>query len=172
MTGKDGNALCREVRSDETLAKTVMIASSASVYEGDRHDAESAGFDDFLPKPVKESELLQILERHMRLKWIVGTDLSSNGSTANAAIRTTGIDPRPPTNGESLPVERLLQLLTLAGEGDVVALRRALEQIAENDPAHAALAKRLLPLVAAYRIDDVETILQQTIGQPAGSSKQ
>jgi len=164
MTGKDGNALCREVRSDETLAKTVMIASSASVYEGDRHDAESAGFDDFLPKPVKERELFQILERHMGLKWIAGSESDSDGSPAIGTIRTADIAPRPSSTEESMPVERLVQLLGLAGEGDVVGLRRALEQLAETDPAHAAFANRLLPLVAAYRIDDVEIVLQRAIG--------
>ena len=148
-----------------------MIASSASVYEGDRHDAESAGFDDFLPKPVKERELFQSLERHMGLNWIVGSELGSDGSTAAGTIQTADISPRPSSTEESIPVERLLQLLTLAGEGDVVGLRSALEQLAETEPAHAAFAKRLVPLVAAYRIDDLETILQKAIGQPIGSSK-
>jgi signal transduction histidine kinase/CheY-like chemotaxis protein len=173
MTGKDGNALCRDVRSDEMLAKTVMIASSASVYEGDRHDAESSGFDDFLPKPVKERELLQILERHMGLKWIVGREWINDGSTAAVGtIRPADIGSGSSSAEERISVERLLQLLTLAGDGDVVGLRLALEQFADTDAAHRALAKRLVPLVAAYRIDDVETILQQAIGEPSVSPKE
>jgi signal transduction histidine kinase/CheY-like chemotaxis protein len=160
MTGKDGNALCREVRSDQALAKTVMIASSASVYEGDRHDAESAGFDDFLPKPVRERELTRILKQLLGLKWIIESESGSDGSTAMGSILAADI-----------PVEELRQLLTLAGEGDVVGLQRALEQLAETDPANAAFSRRLALLVAAYRIDDIEFILQRAIGQPIGSAQ-
>jgi CheY-like chemotaxis protein len=171
MTGKDGNALCREVRSDQALAKTVMIASSASVYEGDRHDAESAGFDDFLPKPVREGELTRILEQLLGLKWIFESGSVSDGSTPIGPIPTAEIL-RPHSGTEAnIPVEELRQLLTLAGQGDVVGLQRALEQLAETDPAHGAFSKRLALLVAAYRIDDVEIILQRAIGQPIGSAE-
>jgi CheY-like chemotaxis protein len=171
MTGKDGNALCREVRSDQALAKTVMIASSASVYEGDRHDAESAGFDDFLPKPVRERELTRILEQLLGLKWIFESESVSDGSTAIGPIPTADILRQHSGTEANIPVEELRQLLTLAGQGDVVGLQRALEQLAETDPAHGAFSKRLALLVAAYRIDDVEIILQRAIGQPTGSAE-
>src|SRR5271165_6018275 len=171
MTGKDGNALCREVRSDQALAKTVMIASSASVYEGDRHDAESAGFDDFLPKPVREGELIPILEQLLGLKWILESESVSDGSTAIGSIPTADILRQRSGTEANIPVEELRQLLTLAGQGDVVGLQRALEQLAETDPAHGAFSKRLALLVAAYRIDDVEIILQRAIDQPGGSAE-
>lgn len=171
MTGKDGNALCREVRSDQTLAETVMIASSASVYEGDRHDAESAGFDDFLAKPVRERELIRILEQRLGLKWILGSELGSDGSAATGANPTADILRRRSGPEERLPVEQMRQLLALAGEGDVIGLQRALQQLAETDPAHAPFSKRLALLVAAYRIDDVEEILQRAIGEAIGSAE-
>jgi signal transduction histidine kinase/CheY-like chemotaxis protein/ligand-binding sensor domain-containing protein len=171
MTGKDGNALCREVRSDQALAKTVMIASSASVYEGDRHDAESAGFDDFLPKPVRERELTRILERLLGLKWILESESGSDGSTVIDSIPTADFPGQVSGTEANIPVEELRQLLTLAGEGDVVGLQRALEHFAETDPANGALSKRLAQLVAAYRIDDVEIILQRAIGQSIGSAE-
>ncbi len=164
MTGKDGNALCREVRSDQALAKTVMIASSASVYEGDRHDAESAGFDDFLPKPVREGELIRVLEQRLGLKWFLASESGGNGSAAIGANPTADILQQRSDTEQSIPVEQLRQLLTLAGEGDVVGLQHALQQLVETDPAHAAFSKRLALLVAAYRVDDVEIILQQAIG--------
>ena len=47
-----------------------MIASSASVYEDDRHNAISSGFDDFLPKPVKELEFFRVLEKQLEIHWV------------------------------------------------------------------------------------------------------
>jgi signal transduction histidine kinase/DNA-binding response OmpR family regulator len=169
MTGKDGNALCREVRSDKTLAKIVMIASSASVYDGDRRDAESAGFNDFLPKPVKERELFRILERHLRLKWIVGGETESERSAALGSIQS--LDDVRPVTKSTIPVEQLRRLLALTGEGDVMALRCTLQELLETDPAHAAFAERLMALVSAYRIEEVESLLQRRISEPTGRAE-
>ena len=161
MSGKDGHAFCREVRSDKELAGIMMIASSASVYEGDRQAAESAGFDDFLPKPVKEEELFQILGQHLGIKWILRHDAGSNGSLANRTIQPDTGDML--MTGRKVPVDELQVLLKLAGEGDVVALRQSLQNLVETDSAHARFAEQLAALVSAYRIDEVETLLQQIL---------
>jgi signal transduction histidine kinase/DNA-binding response OmpR family regulator len=161
MNGKDGNAFCREVRSDKTLAAIVMIASSASVYEGDRHAAESAGFDDFLPKPVKEHQLYEILGQHLGLNWIFSQDVGSNGSAANHIVQADISNML--MTGRDIPVDELQLLLKLAGEGDVVALRQSLQDLVETDPAHAQFAEQLAMLVSGYRIDEVETLLQQVL---------
>ena len=148
-----------------------MIASSASVYEGDRHDAESAGFDDFLPKPVRERELTRVLEQLLGSKWIFERESVCVGSTTIGPIRAADILRQHSSTEANIPVEELRQLLTLAGQGDIVGLQRALEQLTETDPAHGSFSKRLALLVAAYRIDDVEIILERAIGQPIGSGE-
>src|SRR5580700_5954415 len=161
MTGKDGNAFCREVRLDKALAGIVMIASSASVYDGDRQAAESAGFNDFLAKPVKEQELFRLVGKHLGLKWIVRRD---GGGNAPAAKQRMQADiGRILTTGRDVPAEELQLLLKLAGEGDVVALRQSLQDLVETDPTHAQFAEQLGMLVSAYRIDEVETLLQQLL---------
>jgi signal transduction histidine kinase/CheY-like chemotaxis protein len=161
MTGKDGHAFCREVRSDKELAGIMMIASSASVYEDDRQAAESAGFDDFLPKPVKEQELFQILGEHLGIKWILRHDAGDNRSVARQVIEPDLSDML--MTGREVPVDELHLLLKLAGEGDVVALRQSLQNLVETDPAHARFAEQLAALVSAYRIDELETVLQQIL---------
>jgi CheY-like chemotaxis protein len=161
MARKDGNAFCREVRSHEALAKIVMIASSASVYDCDRQAAESAGFDDFLPKPVKEQELFKILGQHLGIKWILRHEASANGSAVPSTVQPDIGDML--MAGRDIPIEELQVLLKLAGEGDVVALRQSLQDLAESDPAHARFAQQLAVLVSAYRIDEVETLLQQIL---------
>jgi len=161
MARKDGNAFCREVRSHEDLAKIVMIASSASVYDCDRQAAESAGFDDFLPKPVKEQELFKILGQHLGIKWILRHETGANGSVVPSTVQPDIGDML--MAGRDIPIEELQVLLKLAGEGDVVALRQSLQDLAESDPAHARFAQQLAVLVSAYRIDEVETLLQQIL---------
>jgi CheY-like chemotaxis protein len=55
MADIDGISMCRQIRSKPKLGNLLVIASSASVYEDDRHNAISSGFDDFVPKPVRET---------------------------------------------------------------------------------------------------------------------
>jgi len=163
MTGKDGNTFCREVRSDKALAEVVMIASSASVYEGDRQAAESAGFNNFLPKPVKEQELFRLLGQHLGIKWILRQKVGSDASATKHRVQPDIGDML--MAGRAVPAEELQLLLRLAGEGDVVALRQSLLNLAETDPAHARFAEQLAILVSAYRIDEIETLLQQLLCQ-------
>jgi signal transduction histidine kinase/CheY-like chemotaxis protein len=70
MPGSDGNTLCKHLRSSPATESLVIVASSASVFADDRRLALDSGFNDFLPKPVMEEELFEMLERHLKLKWI------------------------------------------------------------------------------------------------------
>jgi CheY-like chemotaxis protein len=63
------------VPKSQIVAETkdlVVIASSASVFADDQRLALASGFTDFLPKPILEEELFQILGRQLKLKWIYG----------------------------------------------------------------------------------------------------
>jgi len=70
MPGYDGHTLCRHLRSSPATENLVIIASSASVFADDQRLALDSGANDFLPKPVMEEELFEILGRHLKLKWI------------------------------------------------------------------------------------------------------
>jgi signal transduction histidine kinase/CheY-like chemotaxis protein len=70
MPGYDGHALCRRLRSSHATKNLVIIASSASVFADDQRLALDSGFSDFLPKPVIEKELFEIVGRHLSLKWV------------------------------------------------------------------------------------------------------
>ena len=74
MPGYDGHTFCRKLRSSPETNDLVIIASSASVFEDDQRLARASGFTDFLPKPILEEELFQILGTHLRLKWIYRND--------------------------------------------------------------------------------------------------
>jgi signal transduction histidine kinase/CheY-like chemotaxis protein len=72
MPGYDGHTFCQNLRSSPETKDLVVIASSASVFADDQRLARASGFTDFLPKPVLEEELFQILGRQLELKWIYG----------------------------------------------------------------------------------------------------
>ena len=77
MPGYDGHTFCRKLRSTPETKGLIIIASSASVFSDDQRQALAAGFNDFLPKPIMEEELFEILGRHLDLKWIYAQEDSS-----------------------------------------------------------------------------------------------
>jgi signal transduction histidine kinase/ActR/RegA family two-component response regulator len=70
MPGYDGHTFCRRLRSSDETKNLIIIACSASVFADDQRLALASGFNDFLPKPVMEEELFQILGRQLRVKWL------------------------------------------------------------------------------------------------------
>ena len=81
MPGYDGHTFCRRLRSSDETKNLIIIASSGSVFADDQRLALASGFNDFLPKPVMEEELFEILGRHLCLKWIYAQD---NRSTSES----------------------------------------------------------------------------------------
>jgi CheY-like chemotaxis protein len=70
MPGYDGYTFCRHLRSSPATKNLTIVVSSASVFADDQRLALDSGANDFLPKPVMEEELFQILGRQLKLKWI------------------------------------------------------------------------------------------------------
>jgi signal transduction histidine kinase/CheY-like chemotaxis protein len=167
MAAKDGNSFCREVRARPELNNLVMIASSASVYEDDRHNAISSGFDDFLPKPVKEIELFRVLEKQLEIHWvrIAQPRESAPGvyfATVEDAIKEPVSEPIPPG-------EKVEQLLAYARRGDVMALRAEIEKI--TDTRYQIFRQRLSVLAGGFRMSEIERVLQGANGQPVQTEK-
>lgn len=69
----DGLEMTRQLRQIVELQNTVIIASSAFVFDYDRQESLDAGCNGFLPKPVQMEELLGLLQTHLGLEWIYET---------------------------------------------------------------------------------------------------
>jgi CheY-like chemotaxis protein len=63
LPGLDGYGFVRAVRTDDRLKDLCVIAVTALAMPGDREKAMSAGFTDYLVKPVASSEIAAILWR-------------------------------------------------------------------------------------------------------------
>jgi CheY-like chemotaxis protein len=167
MAAKDGNSFCREVRARPELNNLVMIASSASVYEDDRHNAISSGFDDFLPKPVKEIELFRVLEKQLEIHWV--RTVRPRESAPGVYFATVEDAIKEPVNEPIPPGEKVQQLLAYARRGDVMALRAEIEKI--TDTRYQVFRQRLSVLAGGFRMSEIERVLQGANGQPVQTEK-
>jgi signal transduction histidine kinase/DNA-binding response OmpR family regulator len=163
MATKDGHSMCREIRSRPEQANLKLIASSASVYEDDRHQATISGFDDFVPKPVKEQELLDVLQRRLNLRWI---RKGSNGAKASVQ-RFATIDEavQTPLNEPLPPFEVLNELMKLAKHGDVMALRDELDKLESSDSTLRTFCERVRLPAAEFRMAAIQKVLENAIAK-------
>ena len=100
MPGYDGHTFCRTLRSSAETKDLIIIASSGSVFADDQRLALASGFTDFLPKPVMEEELFEILQRQLRLKWTYAEEnRSTNGAQTNIATGRTKNGPAAEVQG-------------------------------------------------------------------------
>lgn len=63
MPGLDGFGVVQEIRHDQQLAGTPVVALTASAMQGDRERALSAGFTAYIAKPIQLSTLRSEVER-------------------------------------------------------------------------------------------------------------
>ncbi len=70
MPVMDGFELAKAVRSHPNFQGVMMIAVSANVFETNRQKSIDAGYHDFLPKPIRADQLLELLRKHLSLTWI------------------------------------------------------------------------------------------------------
>lgn len=70
----DGMEVSRRVRGheDEGVQNTVLIALTAMATSGDRERFFDVGCDDYLPKPFRSAQLVEIVEKYMAASFIPG----------------------------------------------------------------------------------------------------
>lgn len=58
LPGMDGTEVLRHIRTDESLRDLPVVALTAHAMTGDREKFLSAGFDDYLTKPIVDEQVL------------------------------------------------------------------------------------------------------------------
>ena len=66
LGGENGLDLCDYVQKSEKFKDIPIIAVTAHAFSKDRQICEEAGCAAYLSKPVKQNELLQMIEKHLK----------------------------------------------------------------------------------------------------------
>jgi two-component system sensor histidine kinase/response regulator len=127
MPGMSGLAATRRMRRDEAerqRPRTPIIALTASAMESDRRECLDAGMDDYLSKPLRVSELLHALERHLsRGQAGAGRSAAYRSALALADAQTVEIIAAPFL--DELPREMAAMLQAIEHDDVKTLARRA-----------------------------------------------
>lgn len=143
----DGYEATRRIKATPRGQSTVIIALTASAFEQDRQEVLAAGCDDFVRKPLRDTEVFEKIASHLGVRYVYdeGEDRPS--------------EPYPP-DGDGLSPEVLLALPApvrerLRHSAESLNPRGCRAAIAEIPAEHADAAARLGDLVRAYRFDRI-----------------
>lgn len=115
---------------------TPVVAVTANALEGDERRLLQHGFDDYLSKPLRRNQLLDMLKR--RLPAVPGD------SPVQTAMATASSPPNPPGMAAQLDAQALARLRELDPSGNNQLLKRVVQ-------AYVKSLERLLPELAQAR---------------------
>lgn len=163
MPNLDGFEATRRLRSMPMLKDIIVIAVSASVFEFDQQQSVKVGCNDFLPKPIREEDLLQKLQEHLKLEWIydneskpetpfeeIDTQETSRSSSSSASHNVS----IPPT-------EEIAIFWDLAMRGDLRGIAKRATQLEKSNQQWSPFATHLRQLAKEFKGRQILEFLKQ-----------
>lgn len=144
----NGFEMVKQMRCSPELKNSIIIASSASVFEFHRQEARSAGCDDFLPKPVQAEELLHQLEKYLKLEWIyeeAEAEVISISESDNWNV---------PEPEQLKPIYKAVQCCRVS---EIEAEAKKLKEV---DSKYSAFSDKILTLVDEFDIDAIAALIE------------
>jgi signal transduction histidine kinase/ActR/RegA family two-component response regulator len=151
MPVMDGFEAVRRMRATPALARTRIIALSASAFETTRAESSSAGCDDFLSKPVDLDVLLDAVQRHLGLEWDATTPPGATRRVSQTAVRKLPV---------SFPGGVARELYSLAMMGDVETLNRRLDEVRHGDAGLEDAVAEIAGLARNFDMKGVRELLR------------
>ncbi len=153
MPVKTGFEAVKEIRQIPDIQDVIIIAISASVLEMDRKQSQIVGCEAFLPKPVDEPKLLDLLQEYLELDWIYeDVEESSSPITSEVAAAQTLIAPPP---------EEMEILYELAMLGSMKKIRQRAIYLTELDEQYGPLAAKLQELAQRFQEKAIVNLIEQ-----------
>ena len=157
MPGMDGREATRRIKAAPGGGETRIVALTASSFEEERAEILAAGCDDFLRKPYRAVTLLELMEKHLGVRYVYGE---------------AGAAPEPPAAGEgdpaealrSLPGPLLERLERAAVRAEMDQIDQLLGEVAAQSPAAAARLRVLADDFEYARIAEWVQVARRELG--------
>ncbi|BAY63015.1 sensor protein [Calothrix brevissima NIES-22] len=152
MPVMDGLTMTQEIRNNPEIKNTIIIVSSASVFNFHRQDALNAGCNDFLPKPIQMEDLFWQLQNHLRLTWIYEQDTEFKPHQPE----TTNV----PMQMIIPPASELRELHQAVQICDIAHIQAETNRIQNLDPNYVAFTKKILALADEFEVEAIAALIK------------
>ena len=159
----DGFEMMRQIRQTPQLEGVTIIASSASVFERDRHFSTTAGSNDFLPRPIEFERLLSMLEKYLHLTWIRETTSDAPVTNISTVELETNILGRVP------PPEELDHLLHAARRGALKQVVQKCQELQDQDSCYEKFTVTITKLARTFQEKAVIAAIESAYDQVSSS---
>ncbi|GAB2584109.1 ATP-binding protein [Spirosoma areae] len=157
MPQMDGFEAVRQFRRQKSLSAVKIIALSASVLNSHQLSMD-AGCDDFLPKPIHVEQLLNALQRLLRLTWTYNpTRTSAHLTTAPGSFSATD------TTGQLPPIHQIEDLYATALTGDIQGVLTRLDMLATTGPDISAFVHSIRELARQFDMKKMRDYLRSCL---------
>jgi PAS domain S-box-containing protein len=158
MPVMDGLEAARRIRALTELRDMPIIAASGNTAASVEEDSRMAGVNAFLPKPIEQARLAEMVGRLLELTWIYEED---PGRKAGEAAAPT-LDAAPEdAQFEAPPPERLQAIHRLARMGFMSRVRQEATALREADERYAPLSRELSRLADNLRSTELMQLLER-----------
>jgi CheY-like chemotaxis protein len=137
----------------------VIIALTGSAFAEQREQSLAAGCDDFVSKPFRREEILEILTKYLGVEYCYEADAIAQAGAAKA-ISTNSTQPQPDYTLDAaalsiMPSEWIAQFHNAAAQGNDAM---SLQLIAQIPSEQSSLIEALTRLVESYQFDQLLAI--------------
>ena len=123
MSGYEATKRIKESLGGDTIK---ILALTASSFEEERARILDAGCDDFMRKPIREKDLLEMMDRHLDIKWVYD-DSGEEGRRKQQKTDTPGLDLA------SIPTDLLDRIEAACIRTDMNKMVEFIEQVRRHD---------------------------------------
>ena len=147
MPVMDGREAMRRMRELPGGRDCRIIAVTASSFLDERDQIVADGFDDFLRKPYRDTEIYDMLERHLGVRFEYEQPAEPAGPGGEAGV----------SNGDlaRLPTDWREALRRATRQGRLAEMERLVDQVRESEPEVAQALSRLIQDYAFKRIREL-----------------
>ncbi len=154
MPVMDGFEATRRLRMMPELEGVVVIAISASVFDFDHQQSREVGCDGFLPKPVREADLLEKVRVHLGLEWVyeeIDSKVQLSSEYSGLSTQDSLVVP---------PAQEVATLLDLAMRGDLKGIIQETTRLEELDQQWVPFATHLRQLAKNFKGKQIRQFLK------------
>ncbi|MBF0289348.1 MAG: transporter substrate-binding domain-containing protein [SAR324 cluster bacterium] len=159
MPEMDGFEAMSRIREMSFGQDIIVIIISASAFNHNRQESLDAGADDFIAKPFRLNQLLNILQQHLQLEWIY-----SEETTKESQSKSKNFKPDRTSNTVTLPRELLEKLNDLSMRGNIRGIQQTLHQL-EEDGQFPEFVAEMRQLTKMFQIEKVQSLIQDLLEQ-------